>query len=378
MAGSDLTKPLGLAEPRRGRRPVYLLCGTAVAMLALAGVAWLLIPGTRGPTATAVINATPAKPVTAPDQTGSTPPAMPATLTDVTPSGSLTGIGEVVIHNPSDPQSITLAALPEQDLVEASSDGPLPRISAAGKRPLDAYARPSQADPQDIRIAIVVGGLGIDPGGTKDAISTLPGEVTLAFAPYDQKMAADVAAARAAGHELLLQIPLEPFNYPQTDPGPHTLTTDATPTENQARLRWFLGRMTSYVGVINYLGARFTAEAEAMTPVMQEIASRGLLYLDDGSSARSKAAEIAGATAPFLRADVVLDADLSPAAIDDRLSQLQAIARERGSAIATATAFPVTIERVAAFIKAAANKGIAIVPVSAMVAAHSSEVGVAP
>ena len=124
--------------------------------------------------------------------------------------------------------------------------------------------------------------------------------------------------------------------------------------------------MTNYVGVVNYMGARFTGEADALAPVIKEIGERGLLYLDDGSSARSKAAEIAGTTTPFLRADIVLDADLSAAAIDDRLRQLLAIARERGFAIGTATAFPVTIERVNAFAKAATDKGVAIVPVTAI------------
>ena len=372
MAGSNLTKPLGLDEPKPRRRAFYIVAGAALAVFAIAAIAWLLLPGTHGPTATAVINAPPANPpAVAPAQGAATQPTRPATLTELAPNGSLSNVGDVVIHNPSDPQPIALAALPEQDLIEASSDGPLPRISAGGKRPLDAYARPSQTNSRYIRIAIVVGGIGIDPGGTKDAIATLPGEVTLAFAPYDQTMAADVVSARAAGHELLLQVPLEPFNYPQTDPGPNTLTADATPAENQSRLRWFLSRMTNYVGVVNYLGARFTAEGDAMTPLMQEIAGRGLLYLDDGSSARSKAAEIAGKTTPFLRADVVLDADLSPAAIDDRLNQLQAIARDRGYAVATATAFPVTVERVTAFVNAAANKGIAIVPVSAVLGGHS-------
>ena len=106
-----------------------------------------------------------------------------------------------------------------------------------------------------------------------------------------------MAQARGAGHEVLLQIPLEPFNYPTTDPGPHTLTVDASASENLDRLHWLLGRMTNYVGVVNYMGARFTGEADALSPVIAEIGKRGLLYLDDGSSARSRAAELAGAHA---------------------------------------------------------------------------------
>jgi polysaccharide deacetylase 2 family uncharacterized protein YibQ len=323
------------------------------------------LPGI-GPSVTAVIDASDAA------RTGST---SGTGLVAAVPDGGLTEIlpaddpgGEIVIHDSSQPPPMRLAGLPDPGLIEETDDGGLPRIADDGTRPLDAYARPSNADPREPRIAIVVGGIGIDPDGTRNAIATLPGAITLGVAPYGDDLADIVAAARKAGHEILLQVPLEPFNYPATDPGPNTLTARASPDENLARLRWFMGRLTNYVGVVNYMGARFTGEPKAVTPVMEEIGRRGLLYLDDGSSPMSRAAEAAGGgVAPFLRADMVIDADLSAAAIDQRLRQLQALARERGYAVATATAFPVSVERITAFVRAAEARGIAIVPVSALV-----------
>jgi len=368
----DLTRPLGL-KPERVQpwRKYYLVGAGALAVAAIAAAGWWLIPGGNGPTAVAVINAPTPGPSIVPDRTGSTVAPAVGGLTEMAPTGGLSDVGEVVIHDPSAEAPVQLASLPQKDLVEASDEGPLPRVSSNGIRPLDAYARPSETNPGDIRIAIVVGGLGIDRDGTKQAIGTLPGSVTLAFAPYGNDLAGDTAAARIAGHELLLQIPLEPFNYPKTDPGINTLTAGASTDENRSRLHWLLARMTNYVGVINYMGARFTSEIGALSPVMREIGERGLLYLDDASSARSKAAEVAGDTTPFLRADIVLDADLSAEAIDGRLTQLRAIARERGYAIATATAFPITIERIAAFAKSAADRGIRLVPVSAILPGRS-------
>lgn len=368
MAADDLNKPLGLdtARPRPSTFHLGIAGGVAAAVVAVAAAVWFALPsGDKGPTATAVINAPSHAGPIAPERTGSTEPA--SGLTEVVPNGGLSDVGQVVIHDPSEPQPIRLAALPDRALIEDSPDGPLPRIADDGTRPLDAYARPNDAGSRDARIAIVVGGIGVDPDSTRNAIAALPGGVTLAFAPYGDDLPRALADARAAGHEVLLQVPLEPFNYPKTDPGPNTLTTDAGAEENISRLRWLLGRLTNYVGVTNYMGGRFTLEPAALAPVMAEIGGRGLLYLDDGSSARSRAAEVAKGVAPFLRADMVLDADLSAAAIDERLRQLQAIARERGYAIASATAFPVTVERVAAFARALADKGIALVPVSALV-----------
>jgi polysaccharide deacetylase 2 family uncharacterized protein YibQ len=128
-----------------------------------------------------------------------------------------------------------------------------------------------------------------------------------------------------------------------------------------------MSRITTYVGVVNYLGARFTGDADKLKPVMDEIGSRGLLYLDDGSSVQSRADQLAPGVVPFGRADVVLDPITEAAPIDARLQQLVAIAKERGYAIGAASAFPVTIERVAAFAKAAADRGIDIVPVTALI-----------
>ena len=365
MAVNELNKPLGLTPGKRPRRRVAVIAiAGGIAAIAAAGGAWVWLPGT-GPTVTAAIDASYGA------RTGST--SGNGLVADV-PEGGLIEIspvddsgGEIVIHDGSRPPPMRLAGLPHPALIEETEDGAVPRIAADGTRPLDAYARPSTADPREPRIAIVVGGIGIDPDGTRNAIATLPGTITLGFAPYGDDLADTVSAARTSGHEILLQVPLEPFNYPATDPGPNTLTADAAAHENLARLHWFLGRLTNYVGVVNYMGAKFTGEPDALAPVMAELGSRGLLDLDDGSSPMSRAAEAAGGVAPFLRADMVIDADLSAAAIDQRLRQLQAIARQRGYAIATATAFPVSVERIAAFARAAENRGIAIVPVSALV-----------
>ena len=374
----DLTKPLGLSPPRRPRgRPPWPAIAAAVVVLAVVvgGIAagwWLLRPAPSGPTATAAIDqpaaTAPAATPSRTDANGRAPAA--ATLTEVKPTGSLSEVGKVVIHDPSQPAALSLAAEPVAALVENSPYGPLPRIAADGTRPLDAYARPPEVASGTARVAIVIGGVGIDADGSSQAIA-LPGPVTLALAPYGSDLKTTVADARAAGHELLLQIPLEPFNYPSTDPGPHTLTVNAPAAENIDRLHWLMSRFTNYVGVVNYLGARFTGEADALTPVLAEVGHRGLLYLDDGSSARSQAVALAGNT-PVLRADMVLDADLTPAAIDEKLNQLRAIARQRGYAIATGSAFSVTIDRVAAFAKAAADRGVAIVPLSSLVAASRS------
>jgi polysaccharide deacetylase 2 family uncharacterized protein YibQ len=158
---------------------------------------------------------------------------------------------------------------------------------------------------------------------------------------------------------------MEPFDYPDNDPGPQTLLSTLNATQNLDRLHWFLSRFQGYVGIANYMGARFTASESAVAPLLRETAKRGLIYFDDGTSPRSVVSQIAGANnAPFAKADMVLDAAPTPAGIDGALTRLETMARERGIAVGVATALPVSIERIAQWAKAAESRGIILVPVS--------------
>lgn len=273
----------------------------------------------------------------------------------------------IVIRDPSAVgQSPRVAHLPDRALIEQSEQGPLPVRAADGRRPVDVYARP-WSGARGARVAIVIGGLGLSQTGTQDAIGKLPSEVTLAFAPKGNSIDRWMQAARREGHEIVMQIPLEPFDYPAVNPGRRTLTVNASAQENLHNLRWALGRTTNYTGVTNYMGARFSADRDAMAPLMAELGARGLLYLDDGSSARSVAEELAkGNRVPFASGDAAIDAVLDRGEILEKLDELERIARAKGFAIGTGSAFDVTVDAVAGWVNEAKKRGIEIVPVSAL------------
>ncbi|MFI4996780.1 MAG: divergent polysaccharide deacetylase family protein [Hyphomicrobiales bacterium] len=287
-------------------------------------------------------------------------------VTVVRPGGG-SAPGALVIQVPGAPATVKLAAAPDPRLIERGEFGPLPRIGTDGARPAQVYARPAPAAAKGRpRIALVIGGLGLNDQTTAGAMSKLPGEVSLAFAPYGANLRAQTVKAREAGHEILLQMPMEPFDYPQNNPGPQTLTTDAGAAQNLERLHWVMARTSGFVGIENFLGARFTADEAAVTPILKDLADRGLVFLDDGSSARSIAPAIgASLHLPVQRADMVIDAAPNAAMIDAALERLEAMAREKGLACASGSALPVTIERLSHWAATLSERGIDLVPVTA-------------
>ncbi|MGQ0742451.1 MAG: divergent polysaccharide deacetylase family protein [Alphaproteobacteria bacterium] len=252
-------------------------------------------------------------------------------------------------------------------LLESSEQGQLPIVSADGRKPMQVYARAFDADDPRPRIVIVIGGLGMSVTATKLALTHLPPAVTLSFAPYASKLQPWVDAARGIGHEVLIEVPMEPMDYPKSDPGPHTLLTAAGSAENTRRLYWALSRATGYVGVTNLLGRRFLSDVAAAGLVMAELERRGLLFFDNGGFGI-----IRTGGAPAVRSKLVLDAIPDRRAIEAKLSELESLAREKGSASASGIVYPVTIQVVSEWATGLEARGLVLAPVSALASAPSA------
>jgi uncharacterized protein len=293
-------------------------------------------------------------------------PAPPGAKTITIIDGSSGARQQVTVPGNSD--SNASKPILDPKLIEATRHGAIPKIGPDGSRPSARYAQPRELAPgkKDAPlVAIVIGGLGISASGTADAFTKLPATVTFALEPYGADLEKLAERARAKKHELLLQVPMEPYDYPDNDPGPQTLLTSLTSEQNVDRLHWLMSRFQGYVGLLSYMGARFTAAEQSLGPVLREAAKRGLIYVDDGSSSRSIASQLAGTqNLPFARADIVLDAVPTPAEIDHALARLEMKARDGGTAVGFATAQPATIARIAEWAKKAEARGLVLVPIT--------------
>jgi uncharacterized protein len=268
---------------------------------------------------------------------------------------------------PTEGATTTMAGINPR-LLEQSRHGMLP-IAADGLKPSTVYAGGNEilrARASTMpAIAIVIHGLGVGAAKTNDAIVKLPGAVTLAFTPYGAEPAKLVERARSQGHEVLLQVPMEPFDYPDNDPGPQTLLTSVNAEQNLDRLYWHLSRFQGYAGLANFMGSRFVATDAAMQPVVREAAKRGLAWFDDGAAPRSLAGQIAQSQAmPFAKADLTIDTVPTAVEIDRALAQLETLARQRGVAVGVASALPISIDRIGSWTKVLEGRGILLVPLT--------------
>lgn len=288
-----------------------------------------------------------------------------------TPGGAAPSAGNPSASAPRFDGRGGLPSVANPGLVERFDDHSfMPILGNHGERALDAYARPLEAGtimPGQPRIALIVGGLGLSQTSTHEVLNSLPAATTLSFAPYGSSLSRWASRARQDGHEYLIEVPMEPFDYPNNDPGPHTLQVGLTEQANLERLHWALSRLPTPIGFMNYMGGRFASEESDLAPIIADAVGRGLMVVDDGRSARSRMSHVASPDAPVLRADVVIDARADQQSINNRLAQLESIARERGSAVGVATALPLTITSLEEWTASLAAKGIALVPVSSIV-----------
>lgn len=253
------------------------------------------------------------------------------------------------------------AAAPARQRAAAGDDGSPPWRRHAGE------VKSNGGGP---RIAVVLTGLGLSAAATEAAIKQLPPAVTLSFSPYARRLGQWIALARVNGHEVMIDLPMEPITFPEDDPGPHALLTFLDSKQNLRRLDWVLNRGESFVGVAAVMGSRFAASEEDMAPVMAALRERGLMFLDNRASDRSVAGEIANRLGlPHAMNDRTLDAaQASRIAINARLTEIERLAEEKGHSIAMAQPYPVTLERLRDWAAEIQSRGYALVPITALAA----------
>ena len=291
---------------------------------------------------------------------------------------SLPTISSALPSSPSGPRTITIdgapidgsgAALvpaPISGLTKISAYGRIPAISSTGITPLSAYKRPFTAVSGKRPVSVIIGGLGINRGLTTQAINELPADVTLAFAAHAPGLQNWVNQARAKGHEVLIELPMESASFNPAEPGAdRAMMASRNSAANMRNLDWLLSRAQGYFGVTNYNGDIFLTRTDVAAPVLDKLSKSGLSFISDGSvSAPSLPALSSSAKLPFARGYNLIDPQQDIAIIQSELSRLTAQAQNSSGTIGVGFAYPETITAVKSWASGLAGQGLALAPAS--------------
>ena len=253
-------------------------------------------------------------------------------------------------------------------ITEETEDGPLPIIAADGRQPWLEYSRGFKRADRKPRIALIVTNLGLSATYTKAALKLLPEDITLSFSHVAPRLKSWIREARQKGHEVLMDIPMEPLGFPKNDPGRATLLTSSNEVENLNRLEHVMKKAGGYVGLLGTLGTKFMLHSETFLPILKTIKQRGLIYVDSRSTSRSLGPELASSIQlPRAFNNIFIDKEPSNQKIKDKLDELEKIALKKRFAVGIAQPFPLTIEILSQWAEKLKAKQISLAPITAVV-----------
>lgn len=259
-------------------------------------------------------------------------------------------------------------AEPEPELLKQTAYGRAPRIADDGRRAARVYAKPF-APGDDPSVALIVGGLGLNRALTERAIEELPPNVTLAFAPYAKDLAFWAKRAREAGHEFMIELPMENRSGEAEALGPAALLTSHNEAQNLQRLEWILSRTEGYFGVTNYLGAHFSADRNSINPILERVAAAGLAYVDDTGALKGRKARDVVTISRLI--DPGFGAEKGRTERD--LDTLEKAATRSGEALGKTYVNAETLQAIVEWADGLSSRGIALAPASAVLAIRASD-----
>jgi len=220
-------------------------------------------------------------------------------------------------------------------------------------------------------IIIIIDDLGISPKNTRK-IMALPGPLTLAFLPYAPRSKSLSAKAYEMGHEILIHMPMEPMN-PELDLGGIAIKADYNEAEIQENLSMAFKNVSNFIGINNHMGSRVTQDSRIMDIVMERLRKEHLIYIDSRTISTSIANEQAAiAGIPHAQRDIFIDHEDTDEFVQSALAKAEKMAHKNGSAILIGHPKEVTIRNLTEWIPSLKEKGITLLPVSAVVTVESS------
>lgn len=244
---------------------------------------------------------------------------------------------------------------PLENLQEDHHYGKVPRVDPEeGMTAFKAYSAPAKKDPKTNEIykapflSVMISNLGLKDNLAQSAINVFPPEVSLSFTVYSRKLDEYFKAARTAGHETLIDMPVQVNIFPQSDPGPLGLVAGLPEQENRKRFYKVLGLNLAYIGLATPADQTFSfLDTEITRDFVDETTRRGLIFVSGTDNANENASE------KTISPDIYIRNNFYRSALRNYLNRVKKKVLKDGKAFLRIDACPVCLVELMAFIKQA-------------------------
>lgn len=227
----------------------------------------------------------------------------------------------------------------------------------------------AEVKPEDLKkskVALVVRDLGLSKSLTLNTLD-MKNNLTLGFTPYSVDVKNWVDQAVNKGFEVLVNIPMQPTDYPVNDPGPYAMINNLSKGENVSRFNWIATRSDKIAGYYTNEDETFSNSRSNFIPILERI-KEGDRYLVFGNSSNSDGAVnmSEGLSVNISPVGNVIDTVLEEEKIRNKLLLLEAEAMRKGHAVGFLNPYPISLRVVQKWMKEIDNNKLVVVPVSAI------------
>lgn len=205
------------------------------------------------------------------------------------------------------------------------------------------YAHVVSPAGKEARIAIVIDDIGHNIQMLKQFLD-LRRPLSYAILPAVTHAMEAAKLIGGQGREYIIHLPMQPFDYPQKNPGPLPLLLSLTLEETADRVRSYMTRLPGATGASNHMGSAYTYDEDRMRVVQTVLDERKKYFLNSRTSAASTPREIARKWGyAYLERDIFLDHVATMDSISEYFDRAVRKAKIRGNAIAIGHPYPETV-----------------------------------
>ena len=215
-----------------------------------------------------------------------------------------------------------------------------------------------------VNIVLVITNLGLNKNLTDKALELKP-LINLGFSSYSPNLKNYTDMARDRGFEVLLDLPMEPDNYPK-DAGALSLLKSLAQEENFSRLSQILEKVSNICCLYSPLNEKFSNSSE-MVSILTKLYDQRIKLLYRGRF-KDKIEEMAKKIGynDLIFIDLELDDELNEEAISRKLNNLEELAKEKKYLIVTGQAYMLTLDKISTWLNHINNENIKLIKLSEM------------